>query len=161
MCLIKSRIRNFAHTVVCAILLVLILFNALSITQLNTLAEDTNQAPRKCSVFERIQHLFSNDGLVLRLNSESMSPVMKAGEEFGFVKVNFNDLHLGDIIVFHRPAGQDILIVSRVAEIQTDSRGERVITTQGDANPASIPGTDFPIREKNFVGKVDCIYSLF
>ena len=67
---------------------------------------------------------------------------------------SFNDLKVGDIIVFHRPAGEDKVIVHRVAEIQTDSRGERVITTKGDANPASIPGTDFPIRQKNFIGMV-------
>jgi signal peptidase I len=67
---------------------------------------------------------------------------------------SFSDLRVGDIIVFHRPAGEDRVIVHRVSEIQTDSRGERVVTTKGDANPASIPGTDFPIRETNFIGKV-------
>jgi signal peptidase len=66
----------------------------------------------------------------------------------------FNDLRVGDIIVFHRPAGEDKIIVHRVSEIQTDSRGERVIMTKGDANPESIPGTDFPIRLKNYIGKV-------
>ena len=30
----------------------------------------------------------------------------------------------------------------------------RTIRTQGDANPGSIPGTDFPITEEEYIGKV-------
>jgi signal peptidase len=29
-----------------------------------------------------------------------------------------------------------------------------VVRTKGDANPASIPGTDYPIREDNYIGRV-------
>jgi signal peptidase len=89
------------------------------------------------------------------VSSGSMIPTLNVNDILVVSDGNsFNDVHLGDIIVFHRPAGEDKVIVHRVAEIQTDSRGERVITTKGDANPASIPGTDFPIRQKNFIGKV-------
>jgi len=89
------------------------------------------------------------------VSSGSMIPTLNVNDILVVGDGNsFNDVHLGDIIVFHRPAGEDKVIVHRVAEIQTDSRGERVITTKGDANPASIPGTDFPIRQKNFIGKV-------
>ena len=31
----------------------------------------------------------------------------------------------------------------------------KTIRTQGDANPASIPGTDFPITEEEYIGKVE------
>jgi len=31
---------------------------------------------------------------------------------------------------------------------------DRVIRTKGDANPSSIPGTDFPIRKNDYIGKV-------
>ena len=89
------------------------------------------------------------------VSSGSMVPVLNVNDILVVGDGNsFNDLKVGDIIVFHRPAGEDRVIVHRVAEIQTDSKGDRVITTRGDANPASIPGTDFPIRQPNFIGKV-------
>ena len=59
---------------------------------------------------------------------------------------------MDDIIVFNRPAGQDRVIVHRVAAIIDDD--PLSIRTKGDANPASIPGTDFPITEEEYIGKV-------
>mgnify|MGYP006048038147 CR=1 FL=1 len=64
----------------------------------------------------------------------------------------FEDIQVGDIIVFNRPSGQDRVIVHRVAAIIDDD--PKTIRTKGDANPASIPGTDFPITEKEYIGKV-------
>jgi signal peptidase len=32
--------------------------------------------------------------------------------------------------------------------------GEKIIVTKGDANEGLIPGTDFPIREKDYIGTV-------
>jgi signal peptidase len=67
---------------------------------------------------------------------------------------SWDTLHVGDIIVFNRPDGEDRVIVHRVAEISENSAGDRVIRTKGDANPASIPGTDYPIHKDNYIGKV-------
>ena len=68
---------------------------------------------------------------------------------------SFQDLRVGDIIVFDRPDGADRVIVHRVAEIFDDSEGNhQIIRTKGDANDGSIPGTDFPIREDDYIGKV-------
>jgi signal peptidase I len=68
---------------------------------------------------------------------------------------SFQDLKVGDIIVFDRPDGADRVIVHRVAEIFDDSEGNhQIIRTKGDANDGSIPGTDFPIREDDYIGKV-------
>jgi signal peptidase len=68
---------------------------------------------------------------------------------------SFHDLKVGDIIVFDRPDGADRVIVHRVAEIFDDSEGNhQIIRTKGDANDGSIPGTDFPIREDDYIGKV-------
>ena len=64
----------------------------------------------------------------------------------------FENVQNGDIIVFHRPAGHDRVIVHRVAEIIDDD--PKTIRTKGDANPSSIPGTDFPITEDEYIGKV-------
>lgn len=68
---------------------------------------------------------------------------------------SFQDLKVGDIIVFDRPDGANRVIVHRVAEIFDDSEGNhQIIRTKGDANDGSIPGTDFPIREDDYIGKV-------
>ena len=64
----------------------------------------------------------------------------------------FESVKVGDIIVFDRPADHDRVIVHRVAAITNED--PFTIRTKGDANPASIPGTDFPITEEEFIGKV-------
>jgi signal peptidase len=67
---------------------------------------------------------------------------------------SWQDLRIGDIIVFNRPEGGDRVIVHRIVEFGVDGNGERAVRTQGDANPASIPGTDYPIRQDDYIGKV-------
>lgn len=64
----------------------------------------------------------------------------------------FESVQIGDVIVFDRPSGQDRVIVHRVAAIIDED--PFTIRTKGDANPASIPGTDFPITEEEYIGKV-------
>jgi signal peptidase len=64
----------------------------------------------------------------------------------------FEDIQVEDIIVFNRPSGHDRVIVHRVAAIIDDE--PKTIRTKGDANPASIPGTDFPITKEEYIGKV-------
>jgi signal peptidase len=64
----------------------------------------------------------------------------------------FEDIKVGDIIVFNRPSDHNKVIVHRVASII--DYNPKTIRTKGDANPASIPGTDFPITEKEYIGKV-------
>ena len=67
--------------------------------------------------------------------------------------VLFEDIQIGDIIVFDRPSGHDRVIVHRVVSITDDE--PKTIRTKGDNNVASIPGTDFPITEKEYIGKVE------
>lgn len=67
--------------------------------------------------------------------------------------IDFEDIQIGDIIVFDRPSGQDRVIVHRVVSITDDD--PRTLRTKGDNNVASIPGTDFPITEKEYIGKVE------
>ena len=66
--------------------------------------------------------------------------------------VSFDDIEVGDIIVFNRPSDHDRVIVHRVASIIDDD--PKTVRTKGDANPASIPGTDFPITEEEYIGEV-------
>jgi signal peptidase I len=94
-------------------------------------------------------YIVSSGSMVPSLNVDDVLIVRDGG--------SFESLKIGDIIVFHRPIGGDRVIVHRVADIRDitiDSQEERVIRTQGDANPSSIPGVDFPITEKEYIGKV-------
>ena len=68
----------------------------------------------------------------------------------------FEDIEKGDIIVFNRPSDHNRVIVHRVVSIIDDD--PKTLRTKGDANPASIPGTDFPITEEEYIGKV--VYTL-
>ncbi len=67
----------------------------------------------------------------------------------------FEDIEIGDIIVFNRPSDHNRVIVHRVISITDDD--PKTLRTKGDANPASIPGTDFPITQDEYIGKVEYI----
>jgi signal peptidase len=97
--------------------------------------------------------VFGTENPFYVVSSGSMVPVLQV---FDVLVVQGNDpfesVKVGDIIVFNRPAGQDRVIVHRVAAIIDDD--PYTIRTKGDANPASIPGTDFPITDEEYIGKV-------
>jgi len=100
-----------------------------------------------------LQFVFGTPNPFYVVASGSMVPVLQVydvlivqGHE------SFDDIKEGDIIVFNRPSGHDRVIVHRVAAIIAEE--PKTIRTKGDANPASIPGTDFPITEKEYIGKV-------
>jgi len=69
--------------------------------------------------------------------------------------VSFEDVQIGDIIVFDRPSGHDRVIVHRVVSILDED--PRTLRTKGDNNVASIPGTDSPITETEYIGKVEYV----
>jgi len=50
------------------------------------------------------------------------------------------------------PMYSSSVIVHRVVSVIDDE--PKTLRTKGDANPASIPGTDFPITEEEYIGKV-------
>ncbi len=89
------------------------------------------------------------------VSSGSMEPVLKVNDVL-IVRDggSWQNLKIGDIIVFNRPVGGDRVIVHRIVDIDIDADGARIVRTRGDANPASIPGTDYPIRQDNYIGKV-------
>lgn len=89
------------------------------------------------------------------VSSRSMVPVLQVNDILVVRNGgSWDTLKVGDIIVFDRPDGEDRVIVHRVAEISETSAGDRVIRTKGDANPASIPGTDYPIHKNDYIGRV-------
>jgi signal peptidase len=85
--------------------------------------------------------------------SGSMIPVLKV---YDVLIVSghepFEEIEVGDIIVFDRPSDHNRVIVHRVVSIISED--PKTIRTQGDANSGSIPGTDYPITEEEYIGKV-------
>lgn len=100
-----------------------------------------------------LQVVFGTQNPFYVVSSGSMIPVLQVYDVLIVDgKVPFDDIHIGDIIVFNRPNGHDRVIVHRVAEILDDN--PKTIRTKGDANPISIPGTDYPITKSEYIGKV-------
>ena len=97
--------------------------------------------------------VFGTENPFYVVSSGSMIPELQV---FDVLVVQGNDpfesVKVGDIIVFDRPSDHDRVIVHRVVELTRED--PFTIRTKGDANPASIPGTDFPITGEEFIGKV-------
>ena len=66
--------------------------------------------------------------------------------------ISFDDVKIGDIIVFDRPKDHDRVIVHRVVAVVDDD--PRTLRTKGDNNQQSIVGTDYPITNEEYIGKV-------
>ena len=100
-----------------------------------------------------LQFIFGTTNPFYVVSSGSMIPVLQVYDVL-VVQGNdpFEEVKVGDIIVFNRPSGQDRVIVHRVAAIIEEE--PLTIRTKGDANPSSIPGTDFPITEEEYIGQV-------
>ncbi len=101
-----------------------------------------------------LQAFFGTQNPFYVVASGSMIPVLEVYDVL-IVQghVSFEEIEIGDIIVFNRPSDHDRVIVHRVVSIIDDN--PKTIRTQGDANPKSIPGTDFPITENDYIGKVE------
>ena len=99
----------------------------------------------------------NNGSLVITHND--MEPHLKPNDTVVYSNsASFNNLSVGDIIVFRAPDaktedGKPKVIIHRVAEIGNFFQKE-VIRTKGDANPYSMPGIDYPIFKENYMGKV-------
>ena len=97
---------------------------------------------------------------VFGISSGSMIPALMVYDVI-VVEGNtpFEDVKKGDIIVFYSPKlyeqGKERVIVHRVSlEMGEDPK---IVRTRGDANPSSIAGTDYPITEKEYLGKVEYV----
>ena len=100
-----------------------------------------------------LQVAFGTENPFYVVASGSMIPVL---EVYDVLIVSghepFEEIDVGDIIVFDRPSDHNRVIVHRVVSIISDD--PKTIRTQGDANSGSIPGTDYPITEEEYIGKV-------
>src|SRR5215469_7697699 len=95
----------------------------------------------------RVRHAESSSALLRALTAVSKYDMLR----------DLAYQYRGDIIVFKThgtdASGNHIIIVHRVAQIVTEN-GQRIIRAKGDANPDSIPGVDYPILQRNYIGKV-------
>lgn len=109
------------------------------------------------SLYHYFETEFDNPLPFFVIYSNTMSPALKVNDLIIIGDGNmFNFTHVGEIIVFNKPAGEDRVIVHRISEI-TSENGKRIIITKGDASPVSIPGVDFPISSQNFLGRVKLV----
>ncbi len=101
-----------------------------------------------------LQAFFGTQNPFYVVASGSMIPVLEVYDVLVIQGHDpFEEVEIGDIIVFDRPSDHNRVIVHRVVSIIDDN--PKTIRTQGDANPKSIPGTDFPITEEEYIGKVE------
>jgi len=107
-----------------------------------------------------LQAVFGTANPFYVVSSGSMIPVLQIYDVI-VVEGNtpFEDVEKGDIIVFYSPKlyeqGKERVIVHRVSLLMGDD--PKIVRTKGDANPASIAGTDYPITEKEYLGKVEYV----
>jgi signal peptidase len=100
-----------------------------------------------------LQIVFGTQNPFYVVSSGSMIPILEVYDVLVVDgKVPLDDIQIGDIIVFNRPSGPDRVIVHRVVAILDED--PKVVRTKGDANPVSIPGTDYPITDEEYIGKV-------
>jgi len=103
-----------------------------------------------------LQVVFGTENPFYVVASGSMIPKLQVYDVLivqGHIPIE--DIQIGDIIVFDRPSGHDRVIVHRVVSITDDN--PVTLRTKGDNNIASIAGTDYPITEKEYIGKVEFI----
>ena len=100
-----------------------------------------------------LQAAFGTQNPFYVVASGSMIPVL---EVYDIIIIQghepFEEVQVGDIIVFDRPSDHNRVIVHRVQAILDED--PKTVRTQGDANPTWIRGTDYPITEEEYIGKV-------
>ena len=100
-----------------------------------------------------LQAAFGTQNPFYVVASGSMIPVLQV---YDIIVIQghepFEEVQIGDIIVFDRPSDHNRVIVHRVQAILDED--PKTVRTQGDANPTWIRGTDYPITEEEYIGKV-------
>jgi signal peptidase I len=102
----------------------------------------------------------------------SMRPTILPGTVALIDQVPFQQLKTGNVIVFtpelarvlpcdnapsaslYQDASVPCFVIHRIVKIQYNSEGNEILTTKGDANPASISMIDTNISETMYMGKV-------
>lgn len=135
------------------ILLIILTFSSIVLS--NVYAEERNPPILNVTSLQINELVNSLQGTlqIFRISSDTMSPLLNTNDLILVSDTtSFSNLKIGDIIAFYKPEGDGSIIAHRIIDI-SEKYGERIIVTKGDANNAIIPGTDFPIREKDYIGK--------
>ena len=103
-----------------------------------------------------IQVALGTDNPFYVVASNSMIPALEKNDIL-IIRGNvlFEEIQIGDIIVFDRPKDHERVIVHRVISITDED--PRTLRTKGDNNVSSLQGTDYPITEKEYHGKVEYV----
>ena len=105
-------------------------------------------------------YVVSSESMLPSLEVRDMVVIKNIGD--GNDDSSFNNLKVGDIIVFKSHSttseGKNRTIVHRISEITNDTYVDgdqiRILKTKGDNNPQSYPLLDYPITERDYIGKV-------
>lgn len=111
-------------------------------------------------VWVGLQVVFGTSNPFYVVSSGSMIPALQVYDVIVVEgNTSFQDVEKDDIIVFFSPLkydkGEERVIVHRVQLIASDD--PKIVKTKGDNNPGPIAGTDFPITEREYIGKVEYI----
>ena len=107
-----------------------------------------------------LQVIFGTANPFYVVSSGSMIPALQVYDVI-VVEGNtpFQDIEKGDIIVFYAHAkyerGEERVIVHRTHLVMSEN--PKTVQTKGDANVGSLGGTDYPITEKIYLGKVEYV----
>ncbi|MDE1770249.1 MAG: S26 family signal peptidase [Thaumarchaeota archaeon] len=67
------------------------------------------------------------------------------------ISTPFENIKVGDLIIFYNPNGHDRILLHRVVEIL--DKNPFTIKTKGDNNLDSVSGIDFPITKQEYIGR--------
>ena len=107
-----------------------------------------------------LQVVFGTSNPFYVVSSGSMIPALQVYDVIVVEgNTSFQDVEKDDIIVFFSPLkydkGEERVIVHRVQLIASDD--PKIVKTKGDNNPGPVAGTDFPITEREYIGKVEYV----
>jgi len=101
-----------------------------------------------------LSYIFNERNVLYIITSGSMSPTIEIDDLILVNElVSLNSLAAGDIIVFQSPDMTSGVITHRIVDVVHSQDGPYAIT-KGDANRNPIPNVDYPITDKDLIGKV-------
>ncbi|MDD3452972.1 MAG: signal peptidase I [Bacilli bacterium] len=78
----------------------------------------------------------------------SMAPAINRGDVVIYSKINYNDIEIGDVIVYNL---NKIKVIHRVIDIQTTSKYEKILITKGDNNSSR---DNLSVKQNQVLGKL-------
>lgn len=78
--------------------------------------------------------------------TRSMEPGLPPGTLLVVRPAPADDLRVGDVITFQLESGKPTVVTHRITEVELAADGERLFTTQGDANATADPEPVMPVQ---------------